>query len=204
MTAASQESGSSTCASQSIGSSACAASKAGGSSTSVETILQRYCSQPDALSIDDVMDDDSLLTHEPGSMQEDVGLPMLLQEDMGLPMSLQEDMGLPVQRQTPHTDQSCAASRRCHWLTKLKSSTDVEDMLATVEDLKKDIPGLDNSVIVQGAKTGLVKLLKASKSSGKLYKKKRKLITKTTRKVLSAVVKETFSKRKVAKKSKTQ
>ncbi|KAI0240454.1 hypothetical protein LSAT2_008818 [Lamellibrachia satsuma] len=150
MTAANQESGSSTCASQSIGSSTCAVSKAsgsstcavskaGGSSTSVETILQRYCSQPDALSMDDVMDDDSLLTHEPGSVQEDVGLPV----------SLQEDMGLPVRRQTPHTDQSCAASRRRHWLTKLKSSTDVEDMLATVEGLKKDIPGLDNRAIVQ-------------------------------------------------------
>ena len=161
-----------------------------------ETTLQRYCT-PSVVSVEQV-----------------IGLPVASAEDIGLPvasaeedMVSAEDIGLPMKRHDPATIQPCAlsdmSSRRRHWLTRLKSCTDVSEMLAILEDLRKVVPGLADSEEVNSTRSELVELLEAFKISGKQYKKKRKVITKTSRKVLSQVVKKTFSK-KVAKKRKTE
>ena len=162
-----------------------------------ETTLQRYC-DPSVMSVEE---DIGL----PVVSAEDIGLPVVsAEEDMEVPVVSAEDIGLPVKRHDPATIQPCAlsdmSSRRRHWLTRLKSCTDVSEMLAILEDLRKVVPGLDDSEVVNSTRSELVELLEAFKIYGKQYKKKRKVITKTSRKVLSQVVKKTFSK-KAAKKN---
>ena len=182
-----------------------------------ETTLQRYC-DPSVMSVEEDIGLPVVSAEDiglPVVSAEDIGLPVVSAEDTGLPMvSAEEDMevpvvsaediGLPVKRHDPATIQPCAlsdmSSRRRHWLTRLKSCTDVSEMLAILEDLRKVIPGLDDSEVVNSTRSELVELLEAFKIYGKQYKKKRKVITKTSRKVLSQVVKKTFSK-KAAKKN---
>ena len=147
----------------------------------VDTVLQRSRA-PLMQALDDEMQDDRLLSNE--------------QEDVGLPVG--EDVGLPVQRQTPSVAPTTTTLGRRHWLTKLKSCVDAEDVLATLDDLTKAIPRLYNAP-VQSARSSLVALLEASTLSGKQYKKKRKLITKSSRKVLSAAVKQAFPKKNLTK-----
>ena len=146
------------------------ASQAAVSSTSVpaDTALQRFHA-PLTQALDDEMQDDRLLNPE------------------------QEDLGLPVRRQTPSVSPTNTNTTRRHWLTKLKSCSEAEDVLATLDDLTKAVPLLNNT-LVKSARHNLVELLQASTLSGKQYKKKRKLITKSSRKVLSVAVKQAFSK----------
>ena len=164
-----------------------------------ETTLQRYC----APSVVSAEEDIGL----PMASAENIGLPVVSAEDMEVPVVSAENIGLPMKRHDPATIQPCAlsdmSSRRRHWLTRLKSCTDISEMLAILDDLRKVVPGLDSSEVVNSTRSELVELLEAFNISGKLYKKKRKVITKTSRKVLSQVVKKTFSK-KVAKKRKTE
>ena len=142
-----------------------------------DTALQRSRA-PLSQALDDEMQDDRLLSHD--------------QEDVGLPVG--EDVGLPVQRQTPIVTPTTTTLGRRHWLTKLKSCADAEDVLATLDELRKAIPRLDKAP-VQSTRSSLVELLQASTLSGKQYKKKRKLITKSSRKVLSSAVKQAFPKK---------
>ena len=149
------------------------ASQAPGPSTSAvapaDTALQRSRA-PLTQALDDEMQHDQLLSHE------------------------QEDVGLPVQRLAPSVTPTTTTLGRRHWLTKLKSCVDAEDVLATLDELRKAMPRLNNAP-VQSARSSLVELLQASTLSGKQYKKKRKLIPKSSRKVLSSAVKQAFPKK---------
>ena len=110
------------------------ASQAPGPSTSAvtpaDTALQRSRA-PLSQALDDEMHDDRLLSHE--------------LEDVGLPVG--EDVGLPVQRQAPSVTPTTTTLGRRHWLTKLKSCVDAEEVLATLDELRKAMPRLDNAPV---------------------------------------------------------